>query len=124
MINIAEKLKDCPKGYKLYSPLFGEVTLEQVGSNIIIILTFLGCKKDFNQYGQYFTGYSTSECLLFPSKSQRDWSKFNPKKEIIKETMLKEFKAWFCDAYCSFYKKQEYCTNCPIHKKEFWLENE
>ena len=25
MINVAEKLKNCPKGTKLYSPLFGEV---------------------------------------------------------------------------------------------------
>lgn len=30
MINIAEILKDCPKGAKLYSPMCGEVELENI----------------------------------------------------------------------------------------------
>ena len=76
MINIANKLKNRPRGYKLYSPLFGEVTLNNVDETISV-KTSLDYNKDFNIYGQYFTGYSDAECLLFPSKEQRDWSKFN-----------------------------------------------
>ncbi len=33
MINIAEILKDCPKGTKLYSPAFGTVALDKVEDN-------------------------------------------------------------------------------------------
>lgn len=29
-INIAEILKDCPKGMKLYSPIYGEIELLKV----------------------------------------------------------------------------------------------
>lgn len=76
MINIANKLKNRPQGYKLYSPLFGEVTLNNVDETISV-KTSLDYNRDFNIYGQYFTGYSDAECLLFPSKEQRDWSKFN-----------------------------------------------
>lgn len=35
-INLVEILKDCPKGTKLYSPLFGEVTLLAVDTCDII----------------------------------------------------------------------------------------
>ncbi len=34
-MNIAEILKNAPKGTKLYSPLFGEVKLESVSDDII-----------------------------------------------------------------------------------------
>lgn len=34
-MNIAEILKDAPKGTKLFSPLFGEVKLESVSDDII-----------------------------------------------------------------------------------------
>ena len=29
IINVAELLKDCPKGMELYSPIFGEVYLKE-----------------------------------------------------------------------------------------------
>ena len=38
MINIAEILKDCPKGTKLYSPLCGECQLYSVENNIINVM--------------------------------------------------------------------------------------
>lgn len=34
-MNIAEILKDAPKGTKLYSPLFGEVKLQSVSDAMI-----------------------------------------------------------------------------------------
>ena len=46
-INIAEILKDCPKGMKLYSPLLGNVTLEKVGiSNTASIIVNDGFNTD------------------------------------------------------------------------------
>lgn len=80
-INIAEILKDCPKGMKLYSPLFGNIELSSVGEdNIPInvrIIKGRTCEcSSFTREGHYFAGYYDAECLLFPSSEMRDWSRF------------------------------------------------
>lgn len=84
-INIAELLKDCPKGTKLYSTIFGEVELKEVKDNgrsvCIFVTNFYGQEEMFYPDGKYNTHYSDSECTLFPSKEQRDWSKFCPFKD-------------------------------------------
>lgn len=79
-INVAQLLKDCPKGMELYSPIFGTVYFEGVrdtGRAIMIDLT-TSCNTSVQFYsnGKFNTYYSESEVTLFPSKSQRDWSKF------------------------------------------------
>lgn len=84
MINIAEKLKDCPKGTKLYSPLFGEVEFVriEIGSPIFsIVVKVLDngipySNVTFTAEGKWHD-IEQSECLLFPSKDNRDWNKFN-----------------------------------------------
>ena len=73
-INIAEILKDCPKGTKLYSPLCGEC-------RVIKVYNYLGFDVingtddvfNFSYDGRYNL---MGECCIFPSKDQRDWSKF------------------------------------------------
>lgn len=83
-INIAEILRDCPKGTKLYSPICGSVLLDKVDEHIKCTAE---CASDVymvtDSYGHVFCGASgavsdISECVLFPSKGQRDWSKFFP----------------------------------------------
>lgn len=76
-INIAEILKDCPKGTKLYSPLCGECYFDSLNMGTII------CKKQNTQEITFTSGgyymlpvFDDCECQLFPSKDQRDWSKF------------------------------------------------
>lgn len=83
MTNIAEILKYCPKGMKLYSPIFGECTLYEINNNDkyypIIVKTFINdvsTPMQFTKEGLYIDGCLDSECLLFPSKDQRDWYKF------------------------------------------------
>ena len=45
-LNLVEILKDCPKGTKLYSPIFGEVKFEEINDNnkkgkfIIVVYAF------------------------------------------------------------------------------------
>lgn len=74
-MNIAEILKYCPKGTKLYSTAFGEVEL-------ISIYSLAGTILVQNPHDTHFTFYSNGsytldgECVLFPSRDQRDWSKF------------------------------------------------
>lgn len=80
-LNLAEILKDCPKGTKLYSTIYGDVELAGVylkddtypieikigeGSEMICDTTNDG------RLLEEFPG----ECTLFPSKEQRDWTKF------------------------------------------------
>ena len=80
MINIVEKLKDCPKGTKLYSPLFGEVEFVriEIGSIIVKVLDngIPYSNVTFTAEGKLYN-IEQSECLLFPSKDNRDWNKFN-----------------------------------------------
>lgn len=76
-INIAELLKDCPKGMELYSPLCGKCIFDRLNMGTII------CKKQntqeitFTSEGYYMLPvFDNCECMIFPSKDQRDWSKF------------------------------------------------
>ena len=77
-INIAELLRDCPKGMKLYSPLCGTCVFDHINYGTII------CKKQntqeitFTSEGYYMLPvFDNCECMIFPSKDQRDWSKFH-----------------------------------------------
>lgn len=83
-LNLVEILKDCPEGTKLYSPVFGEVEFESINDIIgpIIVTTNIGHPECFTADGKMFARYN-GECLLFPSKEQRDWSKFKIKKSQV-----------------------------------------
>ena len=71
---IANLLKYCPKGTKLYSPIWGEVEFIEVASSNNIVIK----SPDDNEVLFYCSGayHRNGECVLFPSKDQRDWSKF------------------------------------------------
>lgn len=79
-MNIVEILKYCPKGTKLYSLIDGEVTLGKIESPRVAQYPIEVIISDYQT--NYYTKdglYSIShpgECILFPSKEQRDWSKF------------------------------------------------
>ena len=76
-MNIAEILKYCPKGAKLYSTTFGEVTFDGIDSDetypIKVSSEYSGIRF-FTKEGKYDS--HNGECVLFPSKDQRDWNKF------------------------------------------------
>lgn len=80
-LNIAELLKDCPKGTKLYSPIYGDCTLYDVcnvhakgGCIEVAIIDSLGGEDMayFTKYG-LFDDCFEGECLLWPSKDHRTW---------------------------------------------------
>lgn len=116
-INIAEILKDCPKGTKLYSPLFGNVILEEIDSTdfftIKIRYNLYNCTKFFKT-GLYYN-YESAECLLFPSSEMRDWSRFfKPGDVVIKNGggMAAVFDGWANDTYTEFNTTVNlYCDN-------------
>lgn len=74
-MNIAEILKNCPKYMELYSPIYGEMKFIQIMVNTgnIHCRTSKGNPHYFYPDGKY---EPEGECVLFPSKEQRDWSKF------------------------------------------------
>lgn len=71
-IHLTEILKNAPKGTKLYSPLCGECELDSVDA-VYIFVTNYGTRRKFFNSGRYIAG---GECMLFPSKDNRDWSTF------------------------------------------------
>lgn len=78
-MNIAKILKKCPRGTKLYSPLYGEIELVSVYDKKYPIV----CSHKVNNVEYYRTFTEEGKCrdynaelMLYPSRDQRDWSKF------------------------------------------------
>ena len=110
-IDLTKILKDCPKGTKLYSTIFGEVKFMYIDTNNEYKIVYEG-KDGMNHSvasnGKYRFEFN-GECTLFPSKEQRDWSKFTApwyKKERFDPKTLKPFDKiivrveggiWFCE---------------------------
>ena len=110
-INIVEILKDKPQGTKLYSSACGKCRLEEVDDKSFKI-SFYNSKFGFMNGGEGYLDkngklYDDGECVVFPSKEMRDWSKFAWKKgdvlvsndggtEVI-------FDKWYDDTYTNFY---------------------
>ena len=116
-INLCEILRDCPKGTKFYSYIFGEDTY------FMGVSSHQGDARPIFIYGKYGEGQSFcltrkghayadnyGECCIFPSKEQRDWSKFSApwlKKERFNPKTLKVFDRVLVridggDVYCWF----------------------
>lgn len=78
-LNLVEILKDCPKGTKLYSTAFGDVYFYRISNNeeypIGIAVAGNSDYRTLTFDGKLWRDYG-GECILFPSKEQRDWSKF------------------------------------------------
>jgi hypothetical protein len=110
-INIVEILKDKPQGTKLYSSACGKCRLEEVDDKSFKI-SFYNSKFGLMNGGEGYLDkngklYDDGECVVFPSKEMRDWSKFAWKKgdvlvsndggtEVI-------FDKWYDDTYTNFY---------------------
>ena len=91
-LNLVEILKDCPKGTKLYSPIIGEVEFECIKYSEYPIVTWSKNGKRILSFTKEGLFFSEGECImLFPSKDQRDWSKFNVKKPKFDPKTLKPF---------------------------------
>lgn len=97
-INLVEILKNCPKGTKLYSPLFGEGEFLRINNGDdsfpIAVISKGGIPNCFDATGKTYYSHNNGECLLFPSKDQMDWSKFTApwyKKEKFDPNTLKSF---------------------------------
>ena len=113
MINIFNLIKGL-EGNEFYSPLFGKCIYK--GNNKYITESVRAIEFTYVFQGERRTAYFTEtgrfigkikrenscfiddvysdECLLFPSKEQRDWNKFIRPKEPLKENTLVYYKIY------------------------------
>ena len=84
-LNLVQILKDCPKGTNLYYTVYGEVEFDHIANSskypIVLKLKDREWYESFTSEGKLDIEHD-GECLLFPSKEQRDWSKFKPTYEF------------------------------------------
>lgn len=99
-LNLVEILKDCPKGMKLWSPCWGDLTYNGIDWNeygawksdddeeegfFPILTTWVESDLSFNPYGKYV---NNGDVMIYPSKDNRDWSTFQiPKPKWNPDTL-------------------------------------
>lgn len=119
-MNIAKILKKCPRGTKLYSPLYGEIELVSVYDKKYPIV----CSHKVNNVEYYRTFTEEGKCrdynaelMLYPSRDQRDWNKFGVTEQETKH-QFKPFdrvlvrdrndREWGCDFFSHIAEDNRY----------------
>ena len=133
-LDLTKILEGCPEGTKLYSTVNGEVIFQNVASfSCDYPITAKAYNKNKNSMknacfakdGTYMLDYD-GECVLFPSKDQRDWSKFErfwdkPKAERFDPKTLQPFdkvlaKDGFSSKWtCSFFSHMDNDVSFPVY---------
>ena len=102
-LDLTKILKGCPSGTKLYSTIYGEGCFVGLSTYGYYPIELIGCTKPFKMSTNVYTTKEgldkynyNGECTLFPSKEQRDWSKFErfwdkPKVERFDVNTLQPF---------------------------------
>ena len=134
-IDLTKILKNCPEGWEFYSSIVGSVLFHKLClGNLdypIFVYPVLGRGEIcFTKKGVY-VNYGDAECTLFPSKDQRDWSKFTApwyKKgkfdpntlQPFDKVLAKDFDGnsdWTCNLFSHYDKKMDtfqcYCVGDP-----------
>ena len=140
-LDLTKILKNCPKGWKFWSPIFGEVEFEKIAESISVVnLKYVNVKKDNNIWSFYsdatfpIGNIKSDEILLYPSKYQRDWSKFTApwyKIEKFDPKTLKPFDKvlvrdgsesfWKCSYFSHIDNTAIYKYNCATIQHRFCI---
>ena len=134
-IDLTKILKDCPKGWKFYSSVYGDVEFVEIYSKPVlcnprpredewlgqeihdsehpILFDADGFEHRVSSRGEMIKG--CGECTFFPSRDQRDWSKFtapwykkgkfDPKAlNAFDRVLVRNFKTtkWRCEHFSHF----------------------
>ena len=136
-IDLTKILKDCPKGWKLYCSIYGEVEFvcideyEEYPIKVMVKRKFIDA---FSGKGFIRPQYNIKG-ILFPSKDQIDWSKFTApwyKKEKFDPNTLKPFDkvlvklsnddVWIADFFSYYDKLEKYMKYvCITHLAVFCI---
>ena len=126
-IDLTKILKDCPKGWKFYSSIHGDVTFQKIENDSEYPINFFFVNKDnieaFSSVTEqgFHVHYYNGECTFFPSKDQRDWSKFTApwyKKVKFDPKTLKPF-----DKVLTIMANEEWSTHLFSHIRKFQSTN-
>lgn len=118
-LDLTEILKDAPKGTKLWSPICGDCILDKIDTIDTTVNYAIYClvvndhsPVHFTANGKYTLCFDDGECVLFPSKENRDWSTFKaPNTHKHFEPFQKVLRAighefgyevWFADFYSHY----------------------
>lgn len=148
-VDLTKILKNCPKGWKFYSSVYGEVEFKTITLQRMIYrfefdppqhylsdyeedpypIKFYAQNNVFyvSSAGEHING--KGECTFFPSKDQRDWSKFSApwyKKEKFDPKTLKPFdrvlvrdrdiEHWICNLFSHIINDEYLCIgSCFKH---------
>lgn len=139
-IDLIQILKDAPKGTMLWSPIYGDCEFMEIQDDNdgypIVMHTACDDYAFFSAKGEYCIDYDNTECILFPSRTNRDWStfkippkdhkEFKPFEKVLRvdDCALASpdpwIKVWSCDFY-SFYDKNtrtHYCASGYVAKDD------
>ena len=97
-LDLTKILEGCPKGIAFYHTVYGTVLFDSIDLDSEYPIRFIVGKKAINNItksGLAISDYK-GECVLLPSKDQRDWSKFErfwdkPKVERFDPKTLQPF---------------------------------
>lgn len=127
-LNIVEKLKDCPKGTKLYCTFLGEVILDYVSEITIVVKNHNCTLFSLTKIGTHMCGDDNAECVLFPSKENRDWSTFEIKPDLEINTPCVVFDRFLDNGkpckpqvrdYAGYHRVYSYNNNLPSPSNPF-----
>lgn len=90
-INLCEILKSCPINTGVYSPMIGNCKLSSVNSFEVVVANPKGFLHINPDATATLNGYKTVELMLFPSQTQRDWSKWKCPKPKFDPKTFKAF---------------------------------
>ena len=120
-IDLTKILKNCPVGWKFWSPLLGNVEFHYICQAGVRVKTVKGDSWELNQDGTAKIGadIASPEIMLYPSKEQKDWSKFTApwyKKDRFDPKTLQSFDKVLIkyednDWICSFFSKHKDVIN-------------
>ena len=136
-IDLTKILKNCPVGTEFYHAVYDKVWFCCIDLTLSYPIRLSLSRKIFNNTGITSKGSLNKdyngECLLFPSKDQRDWSKFTApwyKKEKFDPKTLQPFDkilvkgnkmdcVWKCSLHSHFDAdyRHSFCANTGIYKK-------
>lgn len=130
-IDLTKILKNCPKGTIFWSDNYGEVRFKCIDKSYKYTLKYPILVERTDGHNEAYTKegwcdiYFPASCLLWPSKDQRDWSKFNApwyKKERFDPKTLKEFDRilgwnpgtckWECNLFSNINDYAEFNFKC------------
>ena len=105
-LNLCELLKDCV-GINVYSTLLGNVEITGVSDDFIYFVSEkTGYKGEVAKSGKHWDD-EYGECTLFPSKENRDWSKFI--KPLKKDSIVMASRKGMSRFYIRFYSRSNLC---------------